>query len=380
MIYLDSAATTPISKVVGELLLDSYEKIFGNNSSPHIAGAIAAEYLKEARDSISSMFSIPSNAITFTSGATESANSIIQGYTNFLKRSKSGRNEIIVSEIEHPAIYNTVEFLEREGFIVVRIGCNEKGQVEASQIQGVLNKNTAMVAIMHVNNETGVIQPINDLAKRVKDYDPNIMFLTDTVQSIGKLPFELDLKLVDAFFVSGHKIGAPKGIGFHYLNPRFRAIPLIIGGGQESGRRSGTVNVVGAYLLSKALEDKYRNISANLRHAELLRTLLIRMLSESSSIDCALTINHQDRSPYINSIAIKNIRSDILVEKLSEKGICVSRKSACSSHSHNKSRVLEGSRVPSGLVDHILRVSFLPETTEEEVIEFVKAIEGILQF
>lgn len=379
MIYLDSAATTPLSKVVKESLVDAFEKIFGNNSSPHIAGEIASKHLKEARESISSIFGIPSNTITFTSGATESANSIIQGYAKFLKRSNVNRNEIIISEIEHPAIYNTAEFLEKEGFKIIKIKCNEKGQVEAEEMKKLINKNTALVAVMHVNNETGIIQPIKELAKVVKDYDQNILFLTDTVQSIGKVSFEMDPKLIDAFFVSGHKIGAPKGIGFHYINPKFRVIPILIGGGQESGRRSGTVNVVGAYLLEKSLKDKHTNLSSNLKHVQSLRTILLKMLNESNVIESESAVNHEEISPYINSIAIKNIRSDILVEKLSEKGICVSRKSACSSQSHSKSRVLEGSKIHSNLIDNILRVSFLPETTKEEITILIKAIEEIIK-
>lgn len=378
MIYFDNAATTPLSPTIIDQIKNVNEQFFANNSSMHCAGKKSAEALKDARDKVADVFGFNSNNLYFTSGATESINIVIKGFANQMQMTKDGRNQIIISSVEHPAVYNAAYSLQRSGFEIIEIEPGKDGIINKLELTDLINSKTCMVCLMHVNNETGAINDVNKLAEIVKCKNNNILFLSDSVQSIGKIPYRFNFDLIDSIIMSGHKFYAPKGIGALYLNPKFRIQPIVHGGGQEFTFRSGTVNVPGAILLSKALVECYNNINSNYRKTLELKEFVLSELSKLG-VDYIETISRENTSPYILSLALCGFRSDLIINKLSEKGICVSSKSACSSLTHTKSRILESMNVPLDIIDNVLRISFSPYNNKEEAKELCYQINTIIQ-
>jgi cysteine desulfurase len=375
MIYLDNAATTSLSPRIRDILVSTYETLYANSSSPHQAGLFARDSLEDARRRIAGMFRVDPGGIYFTSAATESINTLFQGYTKFI--SGSTRNEILVSQIEHPAVYETAHYLRTQGFIVHELQNDNYGRVHLDDLRKKMSDKTALVAIMSVNNETGVIQNISEAVKCVKDRDRKILFFTDTVQALGKINVAHFTEKVDAFCGSAHKVGGPKGVGFLYLNPEFRSLPLMYGGSQELSYRPGTVNVPGIALMAEALEDRIVNLDTNAQKVAKLRDHLEGKMIQKM-INFSRVIPSEFASPYIFCMSLP-INNDYLLEKLSERDVCISKRSACSSEAHSKSRILESMNIPDDEIDRIVRVSFSPETTEEEIDSFVENLESILQ-
>ncbi len=378
MIYLDNAATTPISPVVARHLQSAYVDIFGNSSSSHALGKQAEKTLEQARESIASLLGFPKEKIFFSSGATESANIIIQGYAKHLLRTNSPRKEILISEMEHPAVYTTALSLENAGFTMRIIPNGKNGVIDQQALESMLSGHTGIVAIMRVNNETGTIQPIRELSQLVKEKDPGILFMTDIVQAIGKIPLDIAPESVDAWFISGHKIGAPKGTGAFYINSKFRLQPVLFGGGHEGGYRPGTTNVSGAHLLSISIQDSIEHLEKHAQHARTLQYHLVSELTKNR-IEFKRTIEAEHSSPFIFSIIVPGQKSADTIQKLSNQEICISSRSACSSNSHSKSRILESLNMPTELIDSVLRISFSAENTAEEVETFAKALGSIVQ-
>ena len=376
MIYFDNAATTPISPNIKKMLAQAYTETYGNPSSVHVLGKQASALLEQSRQRIASVLAANPANIYFSSGATESANIILQGYAQFLKKTNNPRNEIIISAIEHPAVDKTASFLEKYGFVVKKVGVDQQGIIVVDQFKSLLTAQTAMVAFIHTNNEIGTVQDIAGLARICKEKDPAILFVTDIVQAVGKVPLNLTPD-IDAYFVSGHKIGAPKGLGFFYLNQKFRIQPIIYGGGQESGYRPGTTSPVNALLLAEAIEDRIQNLEATTDHVLKLNTLFTSEL-DKQKIKYQRTIDAQKSSPFILSIALPDSTGEFILEELSQRGICISQGSACSSNNHVKSRILEAIGLPDKLLDATVRISFSPENTEAEVLEVVAAIKNIV--
>ena len=377
MIYLDNAATTALSPHVKSLLVDRYDTLYGNNSSPHQAGHVANDSLRTARKKIAEICKVDPNGIYFTSGATESINTLFQGYARLLKRGSSERCEIIISQIEHPAVYQTAHYLGTQGFVIHELKNDTYGRVDMQDLQEKLSAKTALVAIMSVNNETGTIQNIDEIVTAVKAVDEKILFFTDTVQALGKIDVTSFTSKVDGFCGSAHKVGGPKGVGFLYLNPKFRSLPLIFGGDQELSYRPGTVNVPGIDLMAEALEDRFLNVEANATKVKNINAHLESELHKSN-IAFKRVISIELASPYIFCMSLP-INNDKLLEKLSKRGICISKRSACSSQSHSKSRILESMNIPGDEIDRIVRVSFSPETTKEEMTIFVENVAEILK-
>lgn len=350
---------------------------YGNNSSPHQAGHVANDSLRTARKKNAEICKVDPNGIYFTSGATESINTLFQGYARLLKRGSSERCEIIISQIEHPAVYQTAHYLGTQGFVIHELKNDTYGRVDMQDLQEKLSAKTALVAIMSVNNETGTIQNIDEIVTAVKAVDEKILFFTDTVQALGKIDVTSFTSKVDGFCGSAHKVGGPKGVGFLYLNPKFRSLPLIFGGDQELSYRPGTVNVPGIDLMAEALEDRFLNAEANATKVKNINAHLESELHKSN-IAFKRVISIELASPYIFCMSLP-INNDKLLEKLSKRGICISKRSACSSQSHSKSRILESMNIPGDEIDRIVRVSFSPETTKEEMTTFVENVAEILK-
>jgi cysteine desulfurase len=367
MIYLDSAASAlPFEDAV------TFSPEPGNPSSDHSAGHEAKAVLEKTRSLLSAMFGGRSSEYHFCSGATEAANLIIQGRCQFLKMANSTRNEIIVSAIEHPAIFNTVKHMQQSGFIVHIVPVDHRGIIETSFIYDLLNEHTSMVLVMGVNNETGARQPIDDIAKKVKAIDPEVAFICDGVQTLTKVSSP-DLTYIDALIGSGHKLGAAMGVGFFYLNHRFRLSPLLFGGEQEAGVRPGTENIYGIGSLYRALVHHQKNADQYHHHVHALNLLLQKTL-EQSNISFSINTQDGETSGYILSICFNGTDAGRAIKFLSQRGICVSKGSACSSVSSTPSRVLSAMKLSQTQMSSTLRVSFSPLNVEEDVLAFCAAM------
>lgn len=346
----------------------------GNPSSQHVVGVHARRAINRVRKQVSDHIgSDDPRQVYFTSGATEAANLVIQGYLRRLRDEGSNRNEIIVSAVEHPAVYQTAYAMERWGYRIREIPVNREGYVELGELESRVGPSTAMVCVMAVNNETGVIQPINTLARAVKGVDPGILFVCDAVQTFAKLRWDIDLHVVDSVFMSGHKIGAEKGTGCLYLNRRFSIAPMFYGGVQEGSFRPGTENVRGIALFGEALQENVEVFQDRFMHVQTLRRSLIAGLSERGILFQQL--GAMDRSsPYILMLAFPGVPARIMLEDLDALGFCVSRGSACSSHKRTPSRVLSAMAVPESLSNCAIRISFSGDNQSSEVEALLEAL------
>ncbi|MDE9486001.1 cysteine desulfurase family protein [Xenorhabdus bovienii] len=360
-IYLDNAATTiPLEHRLAK------RTFIANPSSSHLLGRQARKFLDDTKMLLCDKFGGKPYNYIFNSGATESANFIIQGICKHIMNRGLERNEIIISAIEHPAIFNTAKKMESLGFKVRVIPVDSNGVIKIEDALAFLNQRTAMVCVMSVNNETGVIQPLNSLFSRIKDFSKNIITVCDAVQAVFKgvtLPL---LTHTDCFFASGHKIGANKGIGFLYMNAGVFVEPLMYGGGQEEGLRSGTENMDGIDSLHDSIMYHTQN-EENIRiHLKDLSGKLYSCLNE---LGIVFSVNTSDaeKSDYIHSVSFDNLPSAQLAEFLSINGIFVSRGSACSSTSTQTSRVLSAMGLNMQCISSTIRISFSPLNHVHEV-------------
>ncbi|WP_248799220.1 cysteine desulfurase family protein [Pseudomonas sp. MWU13-2105] len=370
MVYLDNAASAlPFEDAV------SFYPAPGNPSSDHPAGHAAKAVIEATRVQLSTLFGGRPGEYYFCSGATEAANLIIQGHCNFLTTTQSPRNQIIISAIEHPAIFNTVKHMQQLGFVVHVIPVDRRGVIESACLYDLLNEHTAMVLIMGVNNETGVCQPVNDIARRVKAFDPKISVVCDGVQMVTKVETP-DLTYVDALIGSGHKLGAAKGIGFFFMSHRLRLFPSQFGGEQESGIRPGTENLYGVESLYRALRHHEKNAVEYHDHVKQLNALLRETLTH---LEVAFALNTLDAetSGYVLSLCFSGLDAGKAMKFLAQRNICVSKGSACSSVSPVPSRVLSAMKLTPAQMSATLRVSFSPLSKREDVLAFCAGIKAI---
>jgi cysteine desulfurase len=374
--YFDNAASMP---VLQEALMHVLPEHGGwaNPSSAHFAGSAARRRVDEARSLVASGWQCSSHDVCFTSGATEAANILIQGYLRKLRDEHSSRNEIVVSAIEHPAVYETVKAMAHSGYKIHAVTPDARGRITPEAVAQHLRPRTALVAVMTVNNETGALQPVSEIGRCVKKFDPEIFVLTDAVQYFGKLGDSLDLDVVDAAFMSAHKIGGLQGTGAFYLNPRFELLPLTHGGGHESGRRPGTENVLGIALLGEVMRRRLANCKKDLAHAANLGDSLVDGLN-SRGVSFERIVPRQQASPYILALAFPGCRAAELASDLAELGFCVSSGSACSSRSQMPSRVLSAMELEPRLRNGVLRFSFSVDNTEAQVRGLTEALTELL--
>lgn len=377
-VYFDNSATTKVEPKVLEVMNKVYSEDFGNPSSLHMKGVEAEKYLKEAREILAKTLKVNEKEIIFTSGGTESNNLAVIG--SVLANKRAG-NHIITTSIEHAAILEPMKFLEEIGFRVTYLEVNEKGVVDLNQLQEELCDETILVSVMCVNNEIGTIEPIEEISKIIKNKNPKTLFHVDAIQGYGKLILHPKKIGVDMMSVSAHKIGGPKGIGFLYVNEKVKIKPLMLGGGQQKGMRSGTDNVPGVAGLSVAAKLAYENFSEKQKHLYDLRNHLINGLKE---YDC-VTINGYDddtAAPHIVSVSFKNVRSEVLLHSLEDRGVYVSAGSACSSNKPSLSKTLLSIKAPKEIIESTVRFSFCVNNTIEEVdycLGVLKEIIPVLQ-
>ncbi len=373
-IYFDNSATTRVFDSVREIMVETMTADYGNSSSLHKKGMEAEQYVRAAREEIAKSLKVKEKEILFTSGGTESNNLAIIGTA--LANRRAG-NHIITSCIEHASVYNTTAFLEEQGFRVTYLPVDHNGHVSPEDLRAAICPDTILVSIMYVNNEMGAVEPISQLAKVIRETRPEIYFHVDAIQAYGKYVIRPKKEGIDLMSVSGHKIHGPKGIGFLYVDERVKIRPILFGGGQQKGMRSGTENVPGCAGLGAAVKEMYRNHEAKIDSLYRLKERLVAGLQEMDGVTVH-GLTGRDSAPQIVSAGFEGIRAEVLLHALEECGIYVSSGSACSSNHPGISGTLRGIGVKPSLLDSTLRFSFGMFNTEDEVDVCLKALNELL--
>ena len=374
-VYLDNSATTMAYRSVGELVQKVMCEDYGNPSSMHNKGVEAEKYIKEAKETFARLWKVQEKEVYFTSGGTESDNMALIGAARANKRAG---NHLITSSIEHPAIINTMRFLEEEeGFRVTYLPVDQYGRIRLDALKEALCEDTILVSIMYVNNEVGSVQPIQEAASIVKAYNKDILFHVDAVQGFGKYKIYPKKLKVDMCSISGHKIHGPKGVGALYIGENVKIRPIVYGGGQQHDMRSGTENVPGIAGLGVAAKMMYQNFDEKVEH---LYQLKERMAEGLSKID-DVVINGmpvREGAPHILSVSFLGIRSEVLLHTLEDRNIYVSAGSACSSHKRKPSATLSAMGMSNAQIENTVRISFSEENTFEEVDYCLEVLNEVL--
>ncbi len=374
-VYLDNSATTrPFDEVI-EYMDFINKKTYGNPSSVHLKGIEAEKELKLAREIIANSLDVNSKQIYFTSGGTESNNMSIFGY---LKANLRKGKHIITTKIEHPSVLEVYKYLEKEGYSVDYIDVDENGIVLLEMLENRIKDDTSLISVMHTNNETGAIQPIDEIVKIRNKCNKNTVIHVDAVQAYGKLKLNPKISGIDLLTISAHKIHGPKGVGAIYVNSDVKIQPIIFGGGQESSMRSGTENVAGIGGFGIAAKIMNGNINKNLKKVIDLKTTFIEML-KANFTDYGI-ISPENSSPYILSIYFSNIKAEVLLHHLEIQGIYVSTGSACSSHKpkNKQSHVLLAMGLKQSAIEGAIRISFSEQNEIEDIKYTIENLKNII--
>jgi len=361
--YLDNSATTRCLKETVEIMVKAMEVDYGNPSSMHMYGIKAEKYIKEAKETFVKLLKCQEKEIIFTSGGTESNNMAIIGAVMANKR---GGNHIIVSSVEHASVKQPIRFLEEQGFRITYLPVDKNGLISLDDLKDELCDDTIFVSTMYVNNEIGTVEPIEAMAQLIHNYNANIIFHVDAIQAFGKYKIYPKRMGIDLLSISGHKLHGPKGSGILYIRDKVKIKPLILGGGQQKGMRSGTENVPAIAGLGVAAKLVYENLDEKIDHLYDIKEKLV----EAIKIIHGTTINgktDRDFAPHILSVSFEGIRSEVLLHALEDKGVYVSSGSACSSNKPGLSSTLVAIGVDKALLDSTIRFSFCLDTTAEEI-------------
>lgn len=373
-VYFDNSATTKVLPPVADLMLKVMTEDYGNPSAKHGKGMRAEQYIKEAAEIIAGTLKVSPKEIIFTSGGSESNNMAL--IETALANKRAG-NHIISTSIEHASVYNPLAYLEEQGFEVTYLPVDHAGHISLEDLENAIREDTILVSIMYVNNEIGAVEPVEEIAKRIRKKNPAILFHVDAIQAYGKFVIRPKRQGIDLLSVSGHKIHAPKGIGFLYVDSRVKIKPLIYGGGQQRGMRSGTENVPGIAGLGEAAREMYQNHGEKMKQLYELKDYMIKRLDEVEGT----TVNSlpgELSAPQIVSASFSGVRSEVLLHALEDKGIYVSSGSACSSNHPAVSGTLKGIGVKQELLDSTLRFSFGVFNTKDEVDICIAALKELL--
>ena len=370
IVYLDNAATTKMSDKVIEEMTKSFSENYGNPSSVHSLGQRAKSAVERARHIIAQNLKVETTEIVFTSGGAEGNNLVIRG---FLKANKGKGKHIITSKIEHSTVLKTFEQLENEGYEVSYISVDENGVVDIEELKQELREDTALVSIMFVNNETGVIQPIKQIGEILEER--NIFFHTDAVQAIGKLEILPKNLKIGALTATAHKFYGPKGAGFVFIDKKYSLEKEIWGGSQERNRRAGTENVHGILGLGVALEEVYENLEEMSEKEDKLHNYLEnKLITEIEKLGKKIRINGEkaNRIKTTTNVYIEGVDIQMLLVALDLRGICISGGSACMSGSLENSHVLKAMGITDEELKGSFRISIGKDTTIEEIDYFVE--------
>ena len=374
MIYLDNAASTAVHPEVVKEMLPYFDVQYGNPSSIHQFGRKAKNAIQKARKQVAALVGAEPDEILFTSGGTESNNTILYGIPK-LQGSHLDQNHIITSSIEHEAILQPCKEFENIGIKITYLPIDEHGIVDPDDIANSINLHTVLVSIMLANNEVGTIQPIKEISEICKKYQ--IPLHTDAVQAVGKMPIDVKELGVDALSVSSHKINGPKGIGALFIKKGLRIDPQILGGGQENGMRSGTENVASIVGFGKACEIAKERLNENISH---FQTLHSSMLSRIAKEIPRVKLNGHPEKRIFNNIHLTflGVNGEDLIIKLDEHGIAASTGSACSVHTQKASHVLKAMGFNHEQITGSLRISFGYANTLDEINQAVEVLKKVV--
>ena len=372
--YFDNSATTKVFDCVKDIVVKTMIEDYGNAASKHTKGVKAEQYIKEARAIIAKTLKVQEKEIVFTSGGSESNNMALIGAAMANRRRG---NHIISSNVEHSSVYNTLGVLQEQGFEITYLPVNHQGHIDLEQLKDSLRSETILVSVMYVNNEVGSVEPVEEISKVIKKTYPDILFHVDAIQAYGKYEIRPKRQGIDLLSVSGHKFHGPKGTGFLYINEKAKVKPLIYGGGQQKGMRSGTENVPGVAGMGAAAKEIYERHREKVDYLYGLKDYFMKRLEE---ID-GCVINSQpgrESAPQIVSVSFQGVRSEVLLHALEEREIYVSSGSACSSNHPGVSGTLMEIGVKQELLDATLRFSFGMFNKSEEIDYAVQVLKELL--
>ena len=372
--YFDNSATTKVLDCVKDAVVDAMCVNYGNAAAKHRKGVEAENLVREAKKAIADTLKVQEKEILFTSGGTESNNTALIGTA--LANRRAGKH-LITTGVEHPSIYNTMSFLEEMGFEVTYLPVDHLGHISLEDLEKAIREDTILVSVMYVNNEVGAVEPIEAISQCIKKKNPKTLFHVDAIQAYGKYKIRPKKQGIDLLSVSGHKIHAPKGVGFLYIRDGVKIRPILFGGGQQKGMRSGTENVPGCVGLGVAAREAYKDFDARIEKLYTLREHLIAGLKPLGGV----TINgSEDRTnaPQIVSASFGGVRSEVLLHALEDKGVYVSSGSACSSNHPGISGTLKAIGVKKELLDSTLRFSFGMFNKKEEIDYAIEVLKELL--
>ena len=374
-IYLDNSATTRCFPEVADLIHQILCEDYGNPSSMHHKGVEAESYVRDAKETLAKILKVNEKEILFTSGGTESDNIAIMGVA--MANHRAGRH-MITTKVEHPAILQTMKYMESQDFEVTYLDVDEKGCIRLDELEQAIRPDTILVSIMHTNNEIGTLQPIAQAGALIKRCNPNTLFHVDAVQGFGKARIYPRKMKIDLMSVSAHKIHGPKGVGFLYIGEKVKIKPIMYGGGQQEGMRSGTENVPGYAGMAKAAQMLYEQLEAETDYLYDLRQYFIEQVQKIEGV----FVNGapgREGAPHIVSVTIPGVRAQVLLNELSAKyHICVSAGSACSTHKPQPSATLLAIGLDKEQAVETLRFSFSVFTTRQEIDTCLDALYSIV--
>ena len=373
-IYADHAATTAVSDTALAAMLPHFTRDYGNPSSLYRFAQEGKARLEQARAQVAACLNARPEEICFTSGGTEADNWALRGVAELMARKGQKTGHIITTAIEHHAVLHTARYLEEQGYEVTCLPVDGDGLVDPAAVEGAIRPDTILISVMAANNEIGTIQPIAEIGAIARAH--KVLFHTDAVQAVGHIPVDVEAWKVDLLSLSGHKFGGPKGIGALYMRKPLRLPPLIQGGGQEKGRRSGTENVPGAVGMAAALQEAVDHMPAESARLAVLRDRLIAGLE---GLPYARLTGHRTRRlPGTASFVFEGVEGEALLLHLDARGICASSGSACSSASLDPSHVLLAIGLPHAIAHGSLRLSLGPDNTEEDVDVILREVPAVV--
>lgn len=375
-IYLDNSATTRCFPEVAALMNEIFLEDYGNPSAMHHRGVTAEKRIAEAKKTLASILKVREKNLYFTSCGTESDNLAIIGAALAMQR--RGKH-LITTVIEHPAVLEAMKYLESQGFEITRLGVDRDGIVSPQAVAEAVRPDTILVSVMHTNNIIGAVEPVEEIGKAVKAANPDTLFHVDAVQGFGKTQIFPKRANIDLLAASGHKIHGPKGSGFLYVADGVRLVPLMYGGGQQGGMRSGTENVPGIAGMALAASMLYRDLDAD---RDKLFAMKNRLIEKLSAVPDIVFNGRTDETsaPHILSVRVRGVRAEVLLHALEDKGIYVSAGSACSSNHPRPSETLMAIGVPQKEMENSIRISLSVMNIMEEMDIAADAIAEVVPF
>ena len=375
-VYLDNAASTRVSKPVIELMNKAMDEDYANPSAKHLKGMEAEKYLKEAAEKIAKTMKVSEKELVFTSGGTESNNMALIGAA--MARQRYGKH-IISTAIEHSAVHQVLVHLADLGFEYSILKVDEKGQISLEELKSLLRADTILVSVMYVNNEIGAVQDIKAIADIVHGYNKDIYMHTDAIQAYGKFKIFPKKEGIDLLSVSAHKLHGPKGSGFLYIDERVNIKPIIYGGGQQRGFRSGTLNIPGIAGLGEAAKEAYEDFDKEVEYIYGLRDYLIDEITKLNDEGIKLNSGKGVKfAPHVLSISIIGVRAEVLLHAMEERGIYIASGSACSSNHPGLSGTLKGIGLKEEFLSSTVRVSFSKYNNKEELDFFLANLKELI--